>query len=72
MVDLREMNEKIHQSLQGNEPEDYDAETARRVLEVVKPYWQDGDETVRNDILQKLSRLEESGVPFPDNYQQSL
>lgn len=72
MIDLREMNEKIHQTLKGNEPENYDADTAHRVLDVVRPYWREGDETVHNDILQKLSRLEESGVPFPENYQQSL
>ncbi|MCZ4058133.1 hypothetical protein O3W44_02065 [Pantoea sp. LMR881] len=72
MAELKEMNEKIHETLGGNKPSDYNAETAERILAVVKPYWQDGDETVRNDILQKLSRLEASGVPFPENYQASL
>ncbi|MXP48634.1 hypothetical protein FD733_01715 [Pantoea sp. Eser] len=72
MINLREMNDKIHQVLQADEPSGFTEQTAERVLALVKSYWQDGDETIRNDITQKLSRLEHSGVPFPENYLDKL
>lgn len=72
MINLREMNEKIHEVLQADEPSGFNQQTAERVLAVVKSYWQEGDETIRNDITQKLSRLEKSGVPFPQNYLDTL
>lgn len=72
MVDLREMNEKIHEILDGDEASGYSSSTADKVISTVKPYWQAGDDTVRNDINQKLARLKASGVPFADNYQDGL
>lgn len=72
MINLQEMNEKIHQVLQADEASGFTQQTAERVLAVVKSYWQEGDETIRNDITQKLSRLEKSGVPFPENYLNTL
>ncbi|WP_312241796.1 hypothetical protein [Pantoea sp.] len=72
MVDLREMNEKIHEILDGEEASQYNASTADKIITAVKPYWQAGDDTVRNDIVQKLTRLKASGVPFADSYQDAL
>ena len=38
MINLREMNEKIHQVLQADEPSGFTEQTAERVLAVVKSY----------------------------------
>lgn len=72
MVDLREMNEKIHEIMDGDEATRYSASTADKIMSAVKPYWQAGDDTVKNDIKQKLIRLKASGVPFAENYQDTL
>lgn len=72
MVDLREMNEKIHEILNGDEAAGFNSSTASKILTTVKPYWQAGDDTVKNDIRQKLTRLQASGVPFPEHFQDAL
>lgn len=47
--------------------------TANEIIRVVKPYYSQGSEQQKRDILARLEKLrKEPGVPFPMNLQQML
>jgi hypothetical protein len=47
--------------------------TANQILNVVKPYYQNGSNEDRRFILDKLNKLKQQpGVPFPPNLEQML
>lgn len=47
--------------------------TANEIIRVVKPYYFQGTEQDRRDILIRLEKLrQEPGVPFPTNIEQLL